>query len=108
RIPTKAILKPPRLTSRAAHIPNHLKHADVVVPQVPRVVIRLAQFDVFFGEDVLKGAQVQRLAVRQDAVEVEDDGSKWHLKFEVGSTLLLTSYFRLLTFSSFRRRESEP
>ena len=60
---------------RHAAIPRQrLEHADIVVAEVARVVVRRAvSVDAFLGERLLERPQVQRLAVGDDAVEVEDD-----------------------------------
>ena len=63
-----------RVHRQAAIARQRLEHADVVVAEVAREVFVARQRDAFLGQRLLKRLQVQRLAVGDDAVEVEDDG----------------------------------
>ena len=62
-----------RVQTRTASAPIASKRADIVVSEIARVVVGLGQRDAFCGEHVAEGAEMQRLAVRDHAVEVEDD-----------------------------------
>ena len=68
------------------------KHADVVVPEVSRVVVVFAELDAFRRQHVAEGGEVQRFAVGDHAVEVEDDGSD-HVPIGILRPLTLASSF---------------
>ena len=53
---------------------QRFEQADIVVAQVAREVVGRRQLDAFRGERLLKGGEVQRLAVGDHTVEVEHDG----------------------------------
>ena len=63
----------PLVHAQAAVARERLEHADVVEAEIARVVLAFGEGDVLLGEDLLIGAAVERFAVRDDAVEVEDD-----------------------------------
>ena len=77
-------LMPLRETSRHARgVHRHavvfgegLEHAHVVVAEISRVVLLRRQLESVFRERLLKGAEVQRLAVGYHPVEIEDDRLK--------------------------------
>ena len=56
--------------------PKRAKHPGIVVSEVTIVVLALGQYDAFAGEDVAKPLEVQRLAVRDHAIEVENYGAE--------------------------------
>src|SRR5262249_42208889 len=64
---------------KAAVDPYGLEHADIVVAEIARVIALLGEIDTNGGEHVTERAEVQRFAVGNHAVEVEDDGSKGHV-----------------------------
>src|SRR6185295_11348316 len=49
------------------------ERADVVVAEITGEVVLAREHDPFFGQCLLKGFEVQRLAVGDDPVEIEDD-----------------------------------
>src|SRR5262249_20785022 len=51
---------------------NRLERADVVEAEIARVVVALGERDPFTRQRAVVGAEVQRLTVGDDAVEVED------------------------------------
>ncbi len=62
---------------RAPRAPiDRSKHADIVEAEVVRVVVGVGQRDACVGQHVLKRLQVERLAVGDDAVEVEHYGAQ--------------------------------
>ena len=50
---------------------HRFEHSDVVVSKIPVVVFLLRERDAGLPEHVAEGQIMQRLAVRDDAVEVE-------------------------------------
>src|SRR5207247_7285541 len=58
------------LAAIGAHVPED---PGVVVPEVAAVVVLLGQGHSLLLENVSKRREVQRLAVGDDAVEIEDD-----------------------------------
>ncbi len=62
-----------RVHRHAAVFAEGLEHADVVVAEIARRVLLRRQLEPVLGERLLEGAEVQRLAVGDHAVEVEDD-----------------------------------
>ena len=52
---------------------QRLQHAHVVVAEIARVVLLRGERDAILGQRLLEGLQVQGLAVRDDAVEIEHD-----------------------------------
>ena len=50
------------------------KHARIVVAEVAREVLVALEDKTFLRERLLKGLQVQRLAIGNHAVEIKDDG----------------------------------
>ena len=61
---------------QAAVVRDRVEGADVVEAEIPPEVVALGQPDAVAREHALVGAEVQRFAVRDDAVEVEDDSRK--------------------------------
>ena len=57
---------------------DRLERAGIVEPEIPRVVVALGQCQPLFGKDLTEALEVQRLAVGDDAVEVEDDAAERH------------------------------
>ena len=54
---------------------NRSKRTDIVVSEIAGVIIAFGEREPFLSEDVAKCAEVERLAVGENAVEVEDDGA---------------------------------
>ena len=53
--------------------PDRRKRAGVVEPEIARVVVALGERDALGGEHALIRGEVQRFAVGDHAVEIEDD-----------------------------------
>ena len=54
---------------------NRAERADIVVAEVPAVVVGFGERDGLLRQDVTQGAEMQRLGVGDDAVEIENDGA---------------------------------
>ena len=65
----------------AVRCTHRCERTGIVESEKLRVVVVLGQRDAFARKHALEGAEMQRLAVREDAVEVEDDRSKRHYVF---------------------------
>ena len=67
---------PARIDRKTTISRQRLEQAHIVEAQIPGEVLAAGQLDALFAERLLKRLEVQRLAVGDDAVEVEDDGLK--------------------------------
>ena len=56
-----------------------LEHPDVVEAEEVAIILGLSERDPVLGRFLAEGAAVQRFAVGDDAVEIEDDGGEWHV-----------------------------
>ena len=56
--------------------PERPEHADIVEAEIPVVVVALRERHAFGRKDIAKRLKVQRLAVGDDAVEVENYRAK--------------------------------
>jgi len=54
---------------------NRAESADIVVSEVPAVIVCFAERDGLLRQDVTQGAEMQRLGVGDDPVEIENDGA---------------------------------
>ena len=90
---------------KAAIASQRLEHPDIVVAQVAREVFVVLEHDSFLGESLLKRLEVERLAVGNHAIEIEDDrlerGGHAPDALPVGASAGAFSPARMAIFSRF-------
>ena len=84
---------------------QRLEHPDIVVAEVAREVLVALEHDPFLGERLLIRLQVQRLAVGNHAIEIENDrlqrGGHAPEAFAAGASGGAFSPARIATLSRF-------